>query len=58
MKGKNIPDCFGTFWCLDDCVVSCPFWEECKEIADEIEDEEEDYDEDDEYECDEDDEYE
>lgn len=36
-------DCYGHFVCLDDCVVSCPVWEECmaEEEREDSEDEEE-----------------
>ena len=35
----NPPDCYGTFCCSDDCMVSCKYWEDCKE-AEENDDEE------------------
>jgi len=42
MKRESyLPDCFGTFWCPDDCIVSCPYWEDCMEQHDEMEDKEE-----------------
>lgn len=25
----TLPSCYGSFVCLDDCVVSCPVWEDC-----------------------------
>lgn len=28
-----MPKCFGVFDCLDDCVVSCAYWEECMEAS-------------------------
>lgn len=24
-----IPSCYGRFVCMDDCMVSCAYWEEC-----------------------------
>lgn len=30
----KIPDCFGEFWCPDDCIVSCPYWQECMDERD------------------------
>jgi hypothetical protein len=39
----KIPRCFGTFWCPDDCMVSCPYWQECEEALNEYEDEEEEW---------------
>jgi len=38
LTDKQIPDCFGLFVCMDDCVVSCPFWEDCMFEADEEDD--------------------
>jgi hypothetical protein len=35
-----IPECFGRFVCLDDCMVSCAYWEECMEASEEEEEEE------------------
>lgn len=25
----EVPDCYGEFICLDDCIVSCYYWENC-----------------------------
>jgi len=38
-KGYKIPDCYPTEGCscLDDCMVSCPLWEECLEYEEENE---------------------
>lgn len=33
-----IPNCYGRFVCLDDCLVSCPYWEDCMQEADDHED--------------------
>jgi len=37
--GYQIPDCFGDrgMFCLDDCVVSCPVSEDCKNAIEEEE---------------------
>lgn len=39
--GYQLPACFGDrgSFVLDDCVVSCPVWEECKMTFEEAEDE-------------------
>ncbi|MHA2431756.1 MAG: hypothetical protein ACXADO_00820 [Candidatus Thorarchaeota archaeon] len=45
--GYKIPDCFGDrgMFCLDDCVVSCPVSEDCKnEFEGELEEGYEDWD--------------
>lgn len=36
---KEPPSCFGEFVCMDDCMCSCPFWEECKSESEDREDE-------------------
>jgi hypothetical protein len=40
MTEKEPPSCFGEFVCMDDCMCSCPFWEECMFESEEREDEE------------------
>ena len=40
----DIPNCFGAFVCLDDCVVSCAYWEECKQENENPDDDEFGYD--------------
>lgn len=47
-KSKDVwsepPSCYGSFWCPDDCVCSCPWWEDCMLESEERERElEEDY---------------
>lgn len=39
--GYQVPDCFGDrgHFCLDDCAVSCPVWEDCKTAFEELEEE-------------------
>jgi hypothetical protein len=39
----KLPECFGqeAYFCLDDCVVSCPYWEECLMAGEEEDDDEE-----------------
>lgn len=37
VKDIEIPDCYGQFHCPDDCMVSCPFWEDCMHEGDEDE---------------------
>lgn len=29
LEDFTVPECYGDFVCADDCMVSCPFWEEC-----------------------------
>lgn len=31
---ESIPECYGEFICPDDCMVSCPYWEDCMEERD------------------------
>jgi hypothetical protein len=33
----EVPECFGKFICPDDCICSCPFWEDCMFEAEEME---------------------
>lgn len=42
MQGEkwNPPECFGTFWCPDDCIVSCKYGEECMDESNEEEEDE------------------
>lgn len=38
----ELPSCYGEFVCMDDCIVSCKYWEDCMERSNQSEQDEDD----------------